>query len=469
MSRYARHLPLLGLLLLLPLVSGCFGGGAPLPRDKYDEVRSAFVQLDQLGPGDLETRNRELGEQIAAAEKAKDSDAAHTAFLKLQRAYTWERLAGVKNDFGLLSSAVGLYQQTGSIYGSVASMRIAQIERFREKQEADRGNEQQAQVYRSNAIRALETLGFAQVDAKTFIRVPEVGFQPLQEWQLVDARTQANLWLDPYWHNTWQYKLFDILVLLCGGPHRNSSYIIMIFVIAVLAKVVTTPFSVAQFRNMRAMQLFQPELKKLQEKYKGDKQALAKAQMELMKEHKVNPASSCLPMILQMVILIQVYYGIRHYIAHFQHVHFLYLPSLANPDTILIGGAPLPGPLLILYAASMYFTQKLISMPAATPEQQQQQRLMAIMMPFLMLMIMQSLPAAFILYWLLQNVLMTGHQYLIMRPHRAADAAAAAAARALSREPESQKEAPPAAAPPEAIQRLTQGRKPTKKKKKRRY
>ncbi len=235
------------------------------------------------------------------------------------------------------------------------------------------------------------------------------------------------------------------------------SAVFAILLIALLAKIVTTPFSVAQFRSMRAMQLFQPELKKLQEKYKDDKQQQARAQMELMKEHKINPTSSCLPMILQMVILIQVYYGIRHFIFRFEDVPFLYIKSLANPDVLLINGVSWPGPLLVLYAASMYFTQKLISMPAATPEQQQQQKMMSIMMPVMMLMIMKPLPAAFILYWFLQNVLMTGHQWLIMRPHRAADAAAAAA------------QAPPPPPPPEAIQRLSQGAKPAKKKRKRRY
>jgi membrane protein insertase Oxa1/YidC/SpoIIIJ len=158
-------------------------------------------------------------------------------------------------------------------------------------------------------------------------------------------------------------------------------------------------------------------------------------------------------MIIQMVILIQVYYGIRHFIFRFEGIPFLYLKSLADPDTILIAGSAWPGPLLLLYAASMYFTQKLISMPATTPEQAQQQKMMAYMMPVMMLFIMKPLPAAFILYWFLQNVLMTGHQWLVMRPHRAADAAAAAASA----------ETPPP--PPEAIQRLSQGAKPAKKKK----
>ncbi len=210
------------------------------------------------------------------------------------------------------------------------------------------------------------------------------------------------------------------------------------------------------------MQAVQPELKKLQEKYKGDKQKLAKEQMELFKRHGVNPAASCLPMLIQMPILIGVYYGIRSFVFRFENVSFLYIESLANPDVVRIGETLWPGPLLLLYGVSMYFSQKLISTPAATPEQQQQQKLMAFMMPVLLVLILKALPAAFILYWFLQNILMTGHQYLITRPQRLAMAGAGGGG-------EPRAPAPSAPGPPtEAIDRLSRGTRRRKKKKKQR-
>ncbi len=180
--------------------------------------------------------------------------------------------------------------------------------------------------------------------------------------------------------------------------------------------------------------------------------------MDLFKEHKVNPAGSCLPMLIQFPILIWVYYAIRYFVFQFEGVHFLYVKSLADPDVVTVSGMPVPGPLLILYGISMYFSQKLLAQPTATPEQQQQQKMMAYMMPVLLLFVLKSLPAAFILYWLLQNMLMTGHQWLIMRPQREL----AAVAESVTTVAES------VGPPPEAIQKLSQGNGGGKKKKKRR-
>lgn len=448
-------LPLLLSLLLLPLLSGCFGGGGvPLSRDQLNTAQARFEELDRMDRTALEAHNQALKGDIAAFSESKDKTLqAEVAQNRLLLGYTWERMAA--EDRGALSDAVQVYQQLRRTpYQSIALLRVAQIDEARLARERQEGTEGGAQQYRKSVISSLEALTAYPPGAHTLRRDPPVASQVPAAWQVVPVRTAVNAWLDQYYRTTWLYQVFEFLVRISGGPDRNSSYVLAIVLIAILAKLITTPFSVAQFRSMRAMQLFQPEIKKLQEKYKGDKQQLARAQMELMKEHKINPASSCLPMIIQMVILIQVYYGIRHFLFRFEGVPFLYLKSLADPDAITIGGSPWPGPLLLLYSASMYFTQKLISMPATTPEQAQQQKMMSYLMPVMMLLVMKSLPAAFILYWFLQNVLMTGHQWLIMRPHRAAAVAAAV-------------ETPPPP-PPEAIQRLSQGTKPAKKKGKRR-
>jgi YidC/Oxa1 family membrane protein insertase len=107
----------------------------------------------------------------------------------------------------------------------------------------------------------------------------------------------------------------------------------------------------------------------------------------------------------------------------------------------------------------MYFSQKLIAAPAATPEQAQQQKLMTYMMPVMFLFILKDLPAAFILYWFLQNILMTGHQFLMMRTTAAQVAALA--------DPSSQQPRPkPPGPPPEALEKLSQGTQRAKKKRK---
>jgi membrane protein insertase Oxa1/YidC/SpoIIIJ len=108
----------------------------------------------------------------------------------------------------------------------------------------------------------------------------------------------------------------------------------------------------------------------------------------------------------------------------------------------------------------MYFSQKLIATPAATREQEQQQKMMAYMMPVMFVLILKSLPAAFILYWFLQNMLMTGHQYLMMRSPLVKAAASAAAPSPGLERPK------PAGPPPEAIEKLSQGTQRSKKKRK---
>ena len=289
-----KLLPLLLLSLLLPLLSGCFGGGIPLGRDQLNTIQQRLEELDRLDLVAVKTKNQELKRDIAELSAGKDKTLQAEAIQKkLLLAYTWERLAAA--DRGALTDAVGVYQQLRRTpYESVALLRVAQIDESRLERERTDGLESGVQMYRKSVMSALEPLTAYLPDAQSLLRQPPVATDLPAAWEVVPVRLTVNKWLDQYYRTTWQYQLLDTLVPLCGGASRSSSYVLALCLIALLAKLITTPFSIAQFRSMRAMQLFQPELKKLQEKYKDDKQGLAKAQMELMKEHKINPASSCL-------------------------------------------------------------------------------------------------------------------------------------------------------------------------------
>jgi YidC/Oxa1 family membrane protein insertase len=466
------------LVLLLPLLAGCFGAmGVPLPEDSREPLVRQLEEIDRLGSeDDLRTQVDSFKQGLAPIADSKDtklrSDAAR---LRLLIGYCWERL-------GQFSEAVDWYQQVrGSQYESVAYMRIVQVAEYVLGEDPSTNLEK----WRKHATEALERCTHYRVviDAGTgemrgpyvLLRTPPVGTEGMGYWKTdCDVLKEARQRVDKYYRERLIYRIFDSLVTLCSPAGENASYLLAILVLALLAKLITTPLSAAQFRSMQAMQRVQPELKKLQEKHKGDKQAMAKAQMELFKEHKVNPLSSCLPMLIQMPILIWVYYGIRYFVYRFEPVQFLYIASLANPDVISIAGRLWPGPLLLLYGVSMYLSQKLIATPAATPEQQQQQKLMAYMMPVLLVVILKDLPAAFILYWFLQNILMTGHQYLIMRSRQVPLPAPAGGRPAGGRpaggsEADTPKPPPPSAGPPpEAMERLSQGSRRRKKKKRKR-
>lgn len=469
-------------VLLLPLLAGCFGAmGVPLPEDRLVKLRAQLEEIDLVAAaggeseedrddGPVRAHLESLKASLAPIADSKDrslrSDAAR---LHLLIGYCWERL-------GEFREAIREYEQaTGSEYGSVAFMRVAQVSEHL----AENVPGEDPAKRKKGAIKALERgANFPiQMDTSTgklrgplvLVRQPAVGPAPVVEWLAVDIRHHAYAALDEYYQEKLAYRIFDFLVSISGGRDENRSYLLAIVLIALLAKLITMPLSAAQFRSMHAMQAVQPEVKKLQEKYKNDKQQLARAQMALFKEHKVNPASSCLPMLIQMPILIWVYYGIRQFVFRLEGVHFLHIDSLANPDVISVGGSLWPGPLLLVYGLSMYFSQKLIATPAATPEQQQQQKLMAFMMPVLLVVILKGLPAAFILYWLLNNVLMTGHQYLIMHRRRLEEGGAGPLALAQPMQP-TQPPAPssPSPAPPrEALDKISQGTRPRRKKKKR--
>lgn len=459
-----RPLTLLALLLLLPLLAGCFGPTAvPLPLDRLVSLRDELVSLDRLSATDLDERMRTLTDQIKAAGSPKERTArSEIGHQHILLGYCWERQGHFKD------AKADYYSALGTDYASVAAFRIAQIAQHEvgayqqqardtslsdDEREVDKGLLEAA---RKQAMQYLERGANYPPDTKVLLRSPEVGSLQPGTWEIKGIRREAYARLDVYYRTTLSYRVFQQLVRFCGGEKRHLSYVLALILLAVLAKLITTPLSLTQFKSMRAMQAVQPEIKKLQEKYKDDKAALAREQMALFKAHGVNPVSGCLPMLIQLPILMWVYWGIRHFTYRFMGIPFLYLRSLGDPDVMRIGDATWPGPLLLLYGLSMYVSQKLISPPTTSPEQRQQQKLLAYMMPVMFVILFRSLPAAFILYWLLMNGLVTGHQYLIMRPQRLAEVAAATSP------------PPPAPPPPEAIRKLSQGTKPAAKKKKRR-
>ena len=89
----------------------------------------------------------------------------------------------------------------------------------------------------------------------------------------------------------------------------NQDIVLAIVVLTVIIRVLTFPLFAKQQESSRKMQQIQPQLKKLQEKYKGDKEKLSQAQMKLYKENKVNPVGGCFPMLIQFPILIGLYQG----------------------------------------------------------------------------------------------------------------------------------------------------------------
>jgi YidC/Oxa1 family membrane protein insertase len=193
--------------------------------------------------------------------------------------------------------------------------------------------------------------------------------------------------------NPW-YKFVSFFVGLCGG-----SAALGVLLIAAVVRTVIWPLTKKQLQSAEAMKKLQPQIKELQARLADDKQRFQQEFWLLCKANGVNPLGGCLPLVIQMPILIMVYKGIRLYVVQFDRSSFLWVGNLGGPDMIL----------LVAYTLSMILfqkmTQKTNPQAVVDPQQEQQQKMMMYMMPLMFFFMFKTFPAAFILYWLGTNII----------------------------------------------------------------
>jgi YidC/Oxa1 family membrane protein insertase len=181
------------------------------------------------------------------------------------------------------------------------------------------------------------------------------------------------------------------------------SYGWSIIFITVIIKILFWPLTQASTRSMKRMQELAPQMKEMQAKYKDDPQKLSQKQWEFWKKNKVNPMGGCLPMLLQMPVLIGFFYMIRSAI-ELRGQPFLWVVDLAKPDTLFtIPGLGIPFNLLpLLMAGTSVWQAHLTPMSAGTDPMQQK---MMRYMPVIMVVIFYSMPAGLTLYYTVQSLL----------------------------------------------------------------
>ncbi len=204
-----------------------------------------------------------------------------------------------------------------------------------------------------------------------------------------------------------------ILWLLLALRRFIPNYGLVIIVFSVLMKLVFFPLTYQGLKSMRHMQQIQPRLKKLQEQHKGDQARLSQETMALYKKHGVNPFAGCLPFLIQMPIFFALYSVLTATI-ELRHSPFVFwIDDLSQPDALIQLGFKLPlfgweviGLLPVLMGIAMYFQQKM------TPTDPKM-KMMTVLMPVMMVFIFMTMPAGLVLYWLVNNILSIGEQYLI--------------------------------------------------------
>jgi len=176
-----------------------------------------------------------------------------------------------------------------------------------------------------------------------------------------------------------------------------KSWGVSIILFTLLMKAVLYPLTHRQFVSMERMQRIQPIIMQVRKQYEKDPKRLNQEIMNIYKKYRVNPLGGCLPLILQIPIFIAIW-DMLQYSLELRDASFLWIKSLALPDTVaFILNIPI-NPLPILMGITMLIQQKFSTTDP-------QYKLTAMLMPFVFLIIFWNMPSGLLLYWTSQNIL----------------------------------------------------------------
>lgn len=219
----------------------------------------------------------------------------------------------------------------------------------------------------------------------------------------------------------------DITEGLFGG----YAWTVAIVLLTLTVRLVMMPLAIRQFRSMQAMQNLRPQMKKIQQRYKADRgmmrtdpekyRAQRQKQQEelaaLYKEHNVNPASSCLPLIAQMPIFIALFSVLRSpdVIPELVRAPFPINATLQQPAST---AGVIAIALLVLMGVTTFVQQKQMmgrQAAVADDQQMQQQKMMLYIMPVFLTVLGFQLPVGVLVYWVTTNLWQMGQQWYMLR------------------------------------------------------
>lgn len=234
--------------------------------------------------------------------------------------------------------------------------------------------------------------------------------------------------------------LVNMLLVFYGV--LGHSFVLSIIVATILIRLITLPLTLPQQKNSRKMAELAPQLEELKKKYGNDRNKFAQAQMELYRENKINMFGGCLPLILQLVIMIAFYQALTGALAtnplQLQTLSHRVLPGLIPLIPIdpifLIYDLGLPGVLPVieqnvspivaqllvfilpaLVVATTYLSQKLMATPSADPSQASMTRQMNIIMPMMFGLFALQFASGLSIYFIVSNVVGAAQSWLMNR------------------------------------------------------
>jgi YidC/Oxa1 family membrane protein insertase len=204
--------------------------------------------------------------------------------------------------------------------------------------------------------------------------------------------------------------LTDVLVWLHDTVGFTWAWSIV--ALTVIVRVLLVPVAIRQIHSMQSLQIHAPEMKRIQQQYKNDRQRQSEELMKFYKENKINPYASCLPIVFQIPIFIALFFVLRDFEDEIfpefpaSTLEWLGLVDITEPTRE--GWGPV---LIAVYVVSQLTSTYLMS----TSMQSQAQRIMIMVLPILFLPFILGFPSGLMIYWLTTNLWTTGQGIVTRR------------------------------------------------------
>ena len=241
---------------------------------------------------------------------------------------------------------------------------------------------------------------------------------PKEYSRLADFGAGAKDVMDFGWFGWFRWICALLLWVLNAFHALIPNYGVAIILLTLVVRIVFWPLTHKSTVAMRKMTAIQPQMKEIQAKFKDNPQKVQQETFKLYRENKVNPFSSCLPMLIQIPIFIALFIVLRSAV-ELRFAGFLWISDLTQPENLFAGVLPVPLNILPILTAVTMGLQTHLSPSTGDPAQK---RMMTWMMPIMMLFFFYSMPSALCLYWTVSQALSILQMWHIQRTAAAAPA-----------------------------------------------